>query len=316
MMFRNSDGPRRVIEPLLLLGPLPPCSKPSFNRFKVENLFLSREPLVKISRLFRYPVKSLRGLEVEYLELDDFGPIGDRRWMIVDAKGRFVTQRKYPQLALLGLSEGDDGLEVAVPGAGCHALQAGAESREVVVWEDRVEALIDAGAASSALSGWLGEPVQFVYMPDYSFRRIDPVYVAGSRRVSFADGFPFLVINQSSLDQLSGWVGRSMDVRRFRPGILVSGAGAFAEDGWSGLRIGTLMIDLVKPCARCVMTTVDPDQGSRDPEGEPLKTLRSYRNSESGILFGVNGVHRHSARIQVGDEVIPVPASEPRTTIS
>lgn len=267
---------------------------------------------MKITRLFRYPVKSLRGLEVDYLELDDFGPRGDRRWMIVDAKGRFVTQRKYPQLVKVDVSETADGLTVQIPEAGSHRLEVGAESKQVIVWRDQVEAVSDRGTASAALSQWLGEPVDFVFMPDSSFRRIDPTYVADSRRVSFADGFPFLVINQASLDQLSEWVGRTMDVRRFRPGILLSGTSAFAEDDWRAIRIGELIIDLVKPCERCVMTTVDPDQGVKDPAGEPLKTLRSRRQGESGALFGVNGVHRQAARIQVGDEVMPVSVSESR----
>jgi len=264
---------------------------------------------VKVSRLFRYPVKSLPGLEVESLSFDDFGPRGDRRWMIVDQSGRFLTQRKFPQLALTGVSVDGDTVVVTVPGHGRHRLEATERSRQVVVWRDQMFATEEAGGASEAFSRWLGLPVSLVFMPDSTFRQVDTRYVPERRRVSFADGFPLLLVNQASIDQVSRWVGRSMDVRRFRPGIVLEGADAFVEDDWQAVRIGSMVIDLVKPCSRCIMTTVDPETGEKDDRGEPLKALSRFRRSADGPLFGVNGVHCDTGEIQVGDELTPVPSA-------
>ena len=261
---------------------------------------------MKVTRLFRYPVKSLPGLAVDSMTLDDFGPAGDRRWMIVDPKNRFVTQRKYPQLARVSLCETDAGVEVEFPGHGRHLLKAGSPTRAVTVWRDQMSACEAVGTASQALSRWLDVPLSFVYMPESTFRQVDRHFVPDRRRLSFADGYPLLVVNQASLDQLSDWVGRPMDVRRFRPGIVLGGDQPFQEDGWRALKLATLSIDLVKPCGRCVMTTVDPDLGTRDESGEPLKTLTRLRPSEYGPLFGVNGVHSGEGVVRVGDEIAPV----------
>lgn len=263
---------------------------------------------MKVTRLFRYPVKSLPGLAVDSLTLDDFGPAGDRRWMIVDPDNRFVTQRKYAQLAQVIVVETTDGVQIEVPGHGVHLLEAGSRERLVRVWRDQMVAREAAGTASQALSKWLGVPLSFVHMPDSTFRQVDRDFVPDRRRLSFADGYPLLVVNQASLDLLSDWVGQTMDVRRFRPGIVLGGDQAFQEDGWRALKLGPLTIDLVKPCGRCVMTTVDPDLGTRDESGEPLKTLTRLRPSEYGPLFGVNGVHRGGGVVRVGDEVAPLGA--------
>ncbi len=262
--------------------------------------------IVKVSRLFRYPVKSLPGLEVESLSFDDFGPRGDRRWMIVDQSGRFLTQRKYPQLALVGVALDGDTVIVDVPGEGRHRLEVTERSRQVAVWRDQMPANEEAGAASGALSRWLGLPVSLVFMPETTFRQVDVRFVPERRRVSFADGFPLLVVNQASADQVSSWVGRQMDVRRFRPGIVFEGAKAFAEDGWRAVRIGSMVVDLVKPCSRCIMTTVDPETGRKDDGGEPLRSLAHFRGSADGPLFGINGVHQGTGSVRVGDELIPV----------
>ncbi|WP_097461914.1 MOSC domain-containing protein [Mangrovitalea sediminis] len=259
---------------------------------------------MKVTQLFRYPVKSLPGLPVAEISFDDFGPRGDRRWMIVDAHtGRFVTQRLYPQLAMVDVSVSGDSVQIALPGGGVYALEPSAVERPVTVWRDAVLARVAEGEVSARLGAWLGTEVLLVYMPEESFRQIDPVFVEERRRVSFADGYPLLVVTESSLKQVCEWVGRPLSIRRFRPSIVLDGDLAFAEDLWSSIRINGLDISLVKPCSRCVMTTVDPDLGKRDADGEPLKTLKQRRSSPSGALFGQNGLHRGLGTIRVGDEV-------------
>ena len=257
-----------------------------------------------VTRLFRYPIKSFPGIEVDSLAFDDFGPVGDRRWMLVDTEGRFQTQRLLPQLAMARVTEGDEGLTLTLPEGASARLIANRHKREVRVWRDQVAAVSDNGDASSLISAWLKKDLQFVYMPEDSFRQIDTDYVPQARRVSFADGFPLLVVNEASVDQVSTWVGRTMDVRRFRPGIVIGGVGrAFAEDLWRGLAIGELGLDLVKPCGRCVMTTVDPDKGLKEADGEPLATLKRYRPGPEGPIFGQNALHQGAGQIRVGDPV-------------
>lgn len=259
---------------------------------------------MQIQSLYCYPVKSLPGIQVAQLKLDDFGPSGDRRWMITDTLGRFITQRTHPELARVAVElDAAGAVNIHVPTQGVFTLRAGEEDRNVTVWDDWVGATRAEAGPAEALSLFLDTPVDFVYMPLETFRPVDRVWVKERRRVSFADGFPFLVVNQASVDELGARLGSTVDMRRFRPNIVVAGAQAWAEDEWSGLVTGNVRLDLVKPCSRCVMTTVDPEQGIKDPEHQPLRMLATYRNRVSGIMFGKNGVHTGEGPLKVGDSV-------------
>jgi uncharacterized protein YcbX len=258
---------------------------------------------LSISRLYRYPVKSFPGIAVERLALDDFGPAGDRRWLVVDADGQFVTQRAEPRLALIDIVSETPFITLGLPGGKSLELAPGAEPIKVGVWRDQVEGVRAAGTASATLSAWLGRELYFVYMPSDSFRPVDPDFVGGTRRVGFADGFPFLLTNEASLAAVDQWTGKPWNMRRFRPGIVVNGAEAFAEDGWHWLRIGEAILECVKPCSRCIMTTVDPEHGTLDPDREPLRTLSRHRRTHAGVIFGQNAVHWHGTAIAVGDAV-------------
>lgn len=257
-----------------------------------------------VSKLYRYPVKSLPGLAVDRLELDDFGPAHDRRWMLVDSERHFVTQRTEPRLALINVKSDDGGQVVlTLPNGLSMELVAGNERCSVRVWKDQVEGLLAGGAASAQLSAWLGRELYFVFMPTDSVRPVNPAVVQGNRRVSFADGFPFLITNQASLASVTEWTGGTGDMRRFRPGIVISGAAAFAEDEWHWLRLGESILECVKPCSRCVITTVDPDTGVPDPDREPLRSLSRYRKTSAGVIFGQNALHWQGRSIAVGDPV-------------
>lgn len=260
---------------------------------------------MKVQALFLYPVKSLAGIAVNTFSLDDFGPVGDRRWMIVDSEREFVTQRSNPELALV--TTRFDGAEVVIniPGQGDFRLTSGNDSFEVSVWDDQVKAVPDATGASEALSRFCGKTIHFVYMPDDSFRRVDPDSVPAYRRVSFADGFPFLVTSTTSLEELNSRLEHPVDMRRFRPNIVVSGAEAWEEDRWQTLVIGDISLSIAKPCSRCILTTVDPDTGVRSSDGQPLKTLATYRRTPDGVIFGVNGVHDARGSVSVGEPVTP-----------
>ena len=256
---------------------------------------------MKVHSLYLYPVKSLAGISVNSFDLDDFGPVGDRRWMIVDAVQKFVTQRSNPELAQVGTRlEGADVL-VDIPGEGEFCLLPGTGSRNVRIWHDQVDAVAEARNASEALSRFCQKNVYFVYMPEKVFRRIDPLKVPDYRRVSFADGYPFLVTNTASLSELNGRLAAPVDMRRFRPNLVVEGAEPWSEDNWQALVIKGISLSLVKPCSRCIMTTVNPDTGARSADGQPLKTLASYRRTPEGVIFGANGIHHGRGMLAVGD---------------
>lgn len=265
---------------------------------------------MNIHALNLYPVKSLAGVAVDSFSLDDFGPAGDRRWMIVDDKRQFVTQRSNPELALVSTEFDGSDVVITIPGEGRFHLIPEAETWDVSVWRDRVAALPGNQSASEALSRFCARRVYFVYMAGDVFRRVDPDSVPAYRRVSFADGFPFLVTSTSSLEELNSRLALPVEMRRFRPNVVISGAAPWAEDGWKTLVMGDVSLNLVKPCSRCIMTTVDPDTGIRSRDGQPLKTLATYRKTAGGVIFGVNGVHSARGTLSVGDAVSvgePVP---------
>jgi uncharacterized protein YcbX len=258
---------------------------------------------MNIHSLTVYPVKSLAGVAVDSLTLDDFGPAGDRRWMIVDSGHQFVTQRANPELVLVTTRFDGQTVIVAIPGQGEFSLAPGTDSLEVSVWQDRVGACPGAVDASEALSRFCGKTVYFVYMTDGDYRRVNPDWVPAYRRVSFADGFPFLVTNTASLEDLNARLERPVEMRRFRPNLVISGATPWDEDNWTTLTAGDVSISLVKPCSRCILTTVDPDTGVRSSDGQPLRALASFRKTADGVMFGVNGVHNTRGVLSVGDPV-------------
>ncbi|MCG7199804.1 MOSC domain-containing protein [Marinobacter pelagius] len=258
---------------------------------------------MRIHSLYLYPVKSLAGIQVDSFAMDEFGPAGDRRWMIVDDERRFVTQRNYPQLARINAFFSGARVEVDIPGEGAFSLQPTGETLPVLVWRDWVKARVGNSEASEALSRFCGQRFRFVYMPEETFRRIDADRVGEYRRVGFADGFPFLITNLASLDELNGRLEKPVEMRRFRPNIVVEGAEPWVEDDWRELQIGARQFRLVKPCSRCIMTTVDPDRGVKDPAAQPLRTLTGYRRTDEGVIFGMNAVHDQPGKIRVGDPV-------------
>lgn len=259
---------------------------------------------MKVTSLFLYPVKSLAGIPVQSFELDDFGPSGDRRWMIVDEFGQFVTQRQLPSLALIQTEFGPEGVSVAIPGEGTFLLVPTEEQLQVTVWRDDVTACAGQELVNRALTRFSGQSLRFVYMANSSYRRVDPERVVASRRVGFADGFPVLLANQASLDELNDRLEHPVDIRRFRPNILVSGGEPWAEDHWRTLKIGSVGFSVVKPCSRCVMTTVDPDTGEKDVNTQPLRMLSTYRKTSDGVIFGQNAIHETPGRVAVGDRVV------------
>jgi hypothetical protein len=260
---------------------------------------------MRVHSLFLYPVKSLAGIAVDSFELDQFGPAGDRRWMLVDDECQFVTQRTLPQLALVQPSLGADGeVSITLPGQPPIALQTSGENLSVRVWRDWVQGQVGCDAASGAISRFCGLSLRFVFMPDSSFRQVQTNLATERRRVSFADGYPLLVTNTASLVELNERLAVTVDMRHFRPNIVVDGAAAWLEDNWQAVTIGEGSYRVLNPCSRCVMTTVNPDTGEKAASVQPLRTLATYRRTADGIMFGMNAIHDSPCRLSVGDCVI------------
>ena len=263
-----------------------------------------------LSSLHRYPLKSAAGIAVETLEIAPRGPQYDRRWMVVDADGRFVTARQYSEMVLIRAEAQVMGLRLSAPGLPDldvgHPL-SGSSRLRVLIWKDTIGAAVVDPAADAWLSAFLQRPVRLVYMDDRARRAADPASAQPGDEVSFADGYPLLVISQAALDDLNARLadaGRAAVVMaQFRPNLVVDDAVAHAEDDWKRLRIGTVEFDAVKVCTRCVFTTVDPVSGTRRADGEPLNTLKAYRRTPNGITFGMNLIPRGTGTLRIGDAV-------------
>lgn len=258
---------------------------------------------LELASIHIYPVKSLGGFAVEEAQLSDRGLEHDRRWMLVDEAGNFMTQREVGALACLHSSAGPTGFQVTDIRSGATldlpwSPAAGTE-RMCSVWSDRVRTIVGEPEWNDWFSAQLGRSVQLVYMPDATKRRTDGRYAKGL--TSLSDGFPFLIVSQASLDDLNARLPSPIDMERFRPNLVITGSTAFQEDRWTDIRIGDARFQLVKPCARCVVITTDQRTGVRDKE--PLRTLTTYRSKGNKVLFGMNAVGDATGSIRVGDLV-------------
>jgi len=257
-----------------------------------------------VVRLRVHPVKGARGSDVETLHFEEMGPRLDRRWMVIKPDGSFVTQRETPRLATIQPTVSDDALILSAPDAAAIHLPLDPEGErlQATVWSSVVDVRAVSRAADAWLSSVLGGDHRLVFMGDDDVRHTDPAYAEG-HRVSFADGYPALLVSQGSVDELARRVGREIPVERFRPNIVVSGNRPHEEDFWKEFTIGTLPFRGVKLCARCKVTTTDQESGVRDPEQEPLRTLARYRRIESLVYFGVNTVHLANGPVSLGDPI-------------
>ena len=240
-------------------------------------------------------------------EVEERGFKYDRRWMLVDPSGEFLTQRQHPQLALLQVALGTSELTVFSKVDPSREISFDLEMNsgkemQVKVWGDEVAALQVAPAVSAWFSDFLGMDVELVVMPESSHRKLNPRYAVQEESVSFADGMPYVIIGQASLDELNGRLADPVGMDRFRPNLVFSGGDAYAEDQFKQLRIGEVDFQVVKPCARCVMITVDQEKGTKGKE--PLATLATYRSQGSKVYFGQNAVALTQGIVRVGDELI------------
>lgn len=257
-------------------------------------------PTVTVSELYIHPVKSLQGIAVKEITLDKFGAEFDRRWMVVDQQGQFITQRQIAAMATLSTAMLDGQLQLKdSDGASLLVASASDIAQPVVVWDDTVIANDCGDEVACWLSERLATPCRLVHMPKTTDRLVSPKYSGGKNTVGFADGFPLMLISQPSLDAINSRLEEPIIMARFRPNIVVEGCEAFAEDQWQGLHNDSLQLDIVKPCSRCVMPSLDPITGQRHKTLN--RVLASFRRRDGEIYVGQNMVVQAGNTVAVGD---------------
>ena len=270
--------------------------------------------MYNISQLFIYPIKSLGGIEVTSAQLTDRGLQYDRRWMLVDMEGNFLTQREYAAMSLLQTAIENDQLIVYPKNnpADKIILSLHPESTSTVrvkVWDDVCDAQLLSDAADEWFSTKLAMQCQLVYMLDEERRKVDERYAHDNEITSFSDGYPLLIIGQASLDDLNNRLNERVPMNRFRPNIVFTGGQPFDEDTMEHIRINAIDLYGVKLCARCVVTTIDQTNATKAKE--PLKTLAVYRMVNNKIYFGQNIIFKQTGVISKGDAIEMIASKRP-----
>ncbi|MBI1936965.1 MAG: MOSC domain-containing protein [Ignavibacteriales bacterium] len=258
-----------------------------------------------LSEINIYPVKSLAGISLNEAEVTDRGLEYDRRWMLVDENNSYITQRTVPGMALIKVAFNSHNLEFVHKKNGerfsINVNDEPYEKSEIIVWSDTV----DADFVSPRADEWFGEMLKIkcrlVHMPDSARRLVDKKYASKNEIVSFADGYPFLVIGQASLDDLNNRLSEKLPMNRFRPNFVFSGGEPFDEDRMKSFKLCGITFYPVKPCSRCIVTTTNQDTAERGKE--PLHTLSAYRKIEHKIMFGQNLLHEGKGIVKAGEEL-------------
>ena len=257
-----------------------------------------------VTELAIYPIKSTRQITLDSATIGSMGFEHDRRWMLVDSEGQFITQRKYPRLVLVTATPAENSLQLSATGYSALTVPVPESTATIIdtrVWKDDCQGLDAGDAAAQWFSHFLELECRLIYMPDNNVRALDARYSEPGERTGFADGFPFLLTSTASLEELNTRLEHPVAMNRFRPNIVVDTNEPFAEDQWKRIRIGTVTFRVAKPCSRCIMTTVDTELAVKGKE--PLKTLSEYRRTDMGVIFGQNLIHEMTGEIRVGDRV-------------
>ena len=264
--------------------------------------------MLKLSEIYIYPIKSLGGIRLDATNITTRGLENDRRFMLVDENGRFLSQREYTQLAIfkteiegeyLKITHKKDGQTIKVN------LSPSSQSIpiQVTIWDDETTAIEVSQEASNWFTQALGISTRLVYMHEESQRKVESNYaLTGDEITSFSDGYPILIIGQSSLDDLNNRLENPVNINRFRPNLVFTDGEPFEEDAWHEFTVGDVRFFGVKPCARCIMTTIDQETGEKKGK-EPLLTLNKYRKAGNRILFGQNVLISQLGTVSIGDDV-------------
>jgi uncharacterized protein YcbX len=261
--------------------------------------------MVTLANLTYYPIKSCRGFDLASSCVERAGLEGDRRMMVVTLQGDLVTQREHARLALVHPALAEGAVTLSAPdfdSIRIPVLCSGA-TLPVRVWKSTGIQAVDQGdEAALWFSDYLTAPVRLVHIADGYKRRLNPAYaISSDDHTGFADGYPILIASEDSLADLNSRLESPLPMDRFRPNLVVRGSAPFAEDAWKRIRIGEVELAVVKPCARCVVTTIDKQ--TLEHSKEPLKTLATFRKQEGGVMFGQNAIPLNEGRLDPGMEV-------------
>ena len=257
-----------------------------------------------LSAITLFPVKSLAGISVNSWPVTKTGLQYDRKWMLIDNDGQFLSQRKLPRMALIKTALTCDHLILSA--SGMESLPLSFTPTEGVIinstlWDEPCKARSVSLEADQWLSSFLNQGCHLVYQPEDMNRQVDPDYGRPGDNVAFSDGFPFLIISENSLVSLNREMQLNLPMIRFRPNLVISGCTAYAEDGWREISIGDIDFRLPKPCSRCAIPTIDPETAQTGKE--PLKTLNRIRKWQNNVYFGQNALHDQCGTLTVGDTV-------------
>jgi len=261
--------------------------------------------MITVSSLIYYPIKACRGFEVDSSCVSRMGLEHDRRMMVVTPKGEFLTQREFPRLAWVTPKLMNGVLELSAPNY--ESIQFGVQTLGtawfVDIWKSKHVNAIDQGEEAALwFSDWLGTEVRLVHIADGYKRLVNETYAVNpDDHTGFADGYPILLASEEGLQDLNSHLDAPVPMNRFRPNVVVKGCRPFEEDTWNRIRIGDVELAVVKPCARCVVTTIDKD--TLEQSKEPLKTLGKYRKHELGAIFGQNVIPLGGGSIRLGMNV-------------
>ena len=261
--------------------------------------------MISVSSLIYYPIKACRGIEVDSSCVSRMGLEHDRLMMVVTPEGEFLTQREFPRLALVTPKLMDDAVELSAPNY--ESIQVGIQTSGtpwlVDIWKSKGAHAIDQGEeAANWFSDWLGTEVRLVHIADGYKRLVNESYaIKEDDHTGFADGYPILLTSEEGLRDLNTHLEFPVPMNRFRPNIVVKGCGPFEEDTWNRIGIGDVELAVVKPCARCVVTTIDKE--TLEQSKEPLKTLSKYRKHKLGAIFGQNVIPLNGGSLRLGMNV-------------
>jgi len=267
-------------------------------------------PSVTIRDLYIYPIKSTMGISLSQANIDELGLAFDRRFVVSDNAGQFITARTEPTLCLVSSKLTEQGIELSAPKMATLTLayqKFSSQYQNVKVWGDEIAGQLCSIEANSWFSEYLNRPCQLLYFGEAS-SRVKNTNTDNARKLAFADGYPLLLISQASLDDLNQRLSvnneKAVSMAQFRPNIVIDNCLPFAEDGWQYIRIGDVEFKVSKPCERCIFTTVNPENGIKDALQQPLSTLKTYRQTSNGeVLFGQNLIPLCSGSIKQGDKL-------------
>jgi uncharacterized protein YcbX len=269
--------------------------------------------MAKLSAIYIYPVKSLSGIQLTESEVTQIGFKYDRKWMLVDANNRFLSQRRLPKMALIKTKIQQQKLIISAANKADLTLDLipkTSHSININIWDEDCPAETISELANQWFSDFLEQPCQLVYQADNSIRQVDQKFSSPNDRTAFSDGFPFLITSEASLSLLNSQMGLKLPMQRFRPNIVITDCTSYEEDTWRKINIGSINFKLPKPCSRCSVPQIDPKTAISDKQ--PLRTLSQTRKWNNKVFFGQNALHDSIGILRVGDTVQVIETGDPQ----